>query len=1159
MRTAAEARVGVVAMLTLGLVTSLVGGSGPAVAAPGDWRDSVAALAEAPYEVNAIAYKQRIGLALPADSTDDLGDRRVAAVVADAGSKYVDGARFLSEDAGRAAYERDLHLASWLSSRLSSGASAAEVAAVCNLLLAGRLAADAAIQDAEAALHAPEASTPTVTMDAAEEPDRIADIESGRDLLAAADATQGVEGRDAALRELDQARRAYAKAEAALEQALPVASMTHMGLAWRHGYNALGHLGIAYDGDRDGDGVLDRVELMLGSSPLRTDSDGDGLTDRFEIDALFGHSMPANPDTDGDGIPDGAEDLDGDSLTALQEQQAGSSPSEPDTDRDGSDDAAEVRGGTAPTHADSDGDGLVDGVEPATGTDPLDSDSDDNGVLDGDEVLSQQAVGIDGISATLVGRGDLVSSFRVQEVTTDQRLVGAGGQVGPAYDFSLSPPAAARLQQAQLTVPYDPSTLGDTDPQDLRLFYFAPEHGVWQPAADGQVVDTEAHVVRATVIHFSTYAIFDITDWGETWEAQDNPCRSRSDGGTDVVLVDLALVLDSSGSMAWNDPLGLRRSAAKSFVDALLPEDRAGVVDFDSWAYVAQGLTTDHAAVKSAIDRIDAWGGTNIAAGVRLGNDLLINNGDPTRARMAILLTDGEGYYDPALTQQAMTHGITVYTIGLGANVDQALLQTIATQTGGKYHQVSTAEELPEVFRRISEDTGGDPRAAQDADEDGLNDCVEIEGALGPDLQRYTSDPRLKDTDGDGLGDAEEVGLPTSGAGLNGWFGIIAPTLPEGTAVFDVFSDPRRGDTDDDRLDDPSEADLDTRARDTDTDGDGLGDGLEVDTVGSAPGLRDTDGDGLSDGYEHAHQADQGLSPLFFDEQVSSWSYATGFAKGAILGDLWREDSLPWLAGNLASGASSFIPVYGWIVGGVADLRDAIGSAIHADWVGSGLSVVGVLPYAGDAVAIPGKAAKFVLRNPELADEALCFIAKLDDVPSSIKTRAAKEVLGSTWDVLVNARFSESALEALQKGRTNLDELADAISSSRHVAGAAATSFAKGRDGEKWLESLYGATTRGVDLQVWRSTKGFIGRGRYFDVFVGRVAHESKVGFVKWSKSIENQILKDAHLAATDDTIAGIHWHFFASSASNTMGADKRVLDLLDQKGIPYTMHAPGP
>lgn len=60
-------------------------------------------------------------------------------------------------------------------------------------------------------------------------------------------------------------------------------------------------------------------------------------------------------------------------------------------------------------------------------------------------------------------------------------------------------------------------------------------------------------------------------------------------------------------------------------------------------------------------------------------------------------------------------------------------------------------------------------------------------------------------------------------------------------------------------------------------------------------------------------------------------------------------------------------------------------------------------------------------------------------------------------------------------------------------------------------------------------------------------------------QAIEDQALKGAHLAGTDESIAGIRWHFFASSASNTMGADKRVLDLLDQKGIPYTLHVPEP
>lgn len=1151
-------RAGAVAGTVAGLLLSMNGGLTPAHAAGTtvDWKAAISGLADDGYSLRSAAAKQRLPQSLPATVLDNLGQRRLDAVVADAGTRYVDGVRFASDADGRAAYGDDAQLASWLGSRMASGPTTGQVSAASDLIMAARLSADAAIQDAQAALRLEDGSDPAVTISDAEEPSRVTDAEAGVDALGKIAGVGTPGGREAAVRELGLARHDFALADAALSRALPVAGVTHAGLAWRHAFNVLGHLGITYGGDRDGDGVVDRLEMTMGSSPLRADTDGDGLTDRFEIEELTGASLPALADTDGDGVRDGQEDVDGDRLPALGEQSAGSSPTEADSDRDRSDDAAELRLGTKPTIPDTDADGLLDGVEPSTATDALDRDTDDDGIRDGDDVLRQQVTGTDGIAATLVGSGDLVTSFRVQPTVSDDRVVGGPGQVGRAYDFSLSPPAAAGLRQAELAVPYDPSALNGAAPADLRLFYFDEAHGVWELAADGQAVDTDRHVVRATVSHFSTYAIFDIKNWDETWSAQDNPCRSRSDGGTDVVLLDLALVLDSSGSMAWNDPFGLRRTAAKSFVDALLPDDRAGVVDFDSWAYVSQPLTSDHTAVKRAIDGIDDWGGTNIAAGVSLGNDLLIHNGDPTRARMAILLTDGEGYYDPRLTEQAKANGIAIYTIGLGSSVDGALLSGIATETGGKYHQVASAEGLPEVFRRISEDSGGDPRAAKDTDGDGLNDCVEIEGVLGGDLQIYTSDPTLPDTDGDGLEDGEELGAPSHGEELGGWFDLFAPALPPGTVVYDVFSDPRAVDTDGDGLDDPQEADLELQPRDSDTDGDGISDGTEVDIVGSVPTVYDTDGDGHRDGYEVDHRDDQGLDPLFYDETVSKLSYVTDFTKGVLAGDLWRDDSLAWLAGNLTSGASSFIPVYGWIVGGVADIRDAIGSAIHADWVGSGLSLVGVIPYAGDAISIPGKAAKFVLRNPEMADEALAFIAKLDDVPSDIKVKAAKEILGSNWDRLVNAGFSETTLTTLQKGRTNLDELAQTVTRSGHRAGAAASFFAKGKDGEVFLEGLYGASTKGVDKQVWASTKGFIGRGRYFDVLSGGVAHESKVGFVKWSTGIENQIRKDAYLVSKG-RINGAHWHLFASSASNTMGADKRVLDLLDQLGIPYTVHVP--
>ncbi|PPK98565.1 hypothetical protein CLV92_101261 [Kineococcus xinjiangensis] len=210
---------------------------------------------------------------------------------------------------------------------------------------------------------------------------------------------------------------------------------------------------------------------------------------------------------------------------------------------------------------------------------------------------------------------------------------------------------------------------------------------------------------------------------------------------------------------------------------------------------------------------------------------------------------------------------------------------------------------------------------------------------------------------------------------------------------------------------------------------------------------------------------------------MSKWTYAADFAKGLLAGDLWREDSLAWLAGNLASGGASVIPVVGWIAGAVADVRDAIGSAIHADWVGSGLSALGVVPYAGDAVAIPGKTARFVQRNLDKSDEVLRFVAELDDVPTAVKVETSKLILKDRWDVLRDEGFSDATILALKSGRGSIDQVLETVGrATRTVRGSGFK--ATGSAGVQALEAAFGASTKGVDKQVWFSSKTFLGRGR---------------------------------------------------------------------------------
>lgn len=926
--------------------------------------------------------------------------------------------------------------------------------------------------------------------------------------------------------------------------------------------------------DPDGDLIVNEQEQALGTDPNSTDSDGDGLSDVEEV--LTTMTDPASTTTYG-GVRDLVADVDRDGLSTREELDAGSDPIDPDTDADRLLDGAEVGFGSDPTLADTDDDELSDASEKRVGTNPRDPDTDDDGVLDGRETyttaLEREALGVE---LGITGVGDVASTVTVSRRTELTWFQEQPGRLSQAVDFSTS----SEFGSADVTFTFDPSTVPGGDVENVAIAWYDEEAGALVPLPT-RVVGGKA---TATTTHFTTFVLFYVPNWNAVFDAWDPGA-----GGGDPTSrsVDVVLSLDSSGSMSWNDPEGLRRTAAKSFVDGLIDGDRVGVVDFDDVGRLAQPLTGDLAAAKAAIDSVDDSGGTNISAGVSVANQELMNRSSEDRVRAEILLTDGDGPYDPALTQEAIDNDITIYTIGLGTAVNSALLEGIATATGGQYFAVAQASDLPSVFDRI----GGGIGEGEDVDEDGLADLHELTGMVtGTGLTVYT-DPRDPDTDGDGLLDGDEVVLERD------W------SAPYPVLFYNLLADPHDDDSDSDGLSDAEELDMGVSAMVPDQDGDGVLDGTEYER---GMDLYDANPDG--DQYDDAEEIRGETDPFGYDPSLADRTRALG--AGALLGELgyvmadtgieaslqilypllgpprivaevggisecllpftrceeitsfepWMVDQAEYVVGMMVVSLIPFADV-------AAAVRDVIGQLLQGEWGWAIAEVLTaslgfVVPVAGDIPGVLAKVAKWLGRaasRGKKADELLEVVAtSADDVPAAEKffPPLVKAIKGSTYDVL-SQHMDDATIMRLVTGGQSLDDLATVVNRADEVTRVGKW-FDEGAVRGRWgreAEDLLRSTTQGVSRRLDTPIDG-VGQFRIIDSLAGRAANEVKTGDGVLDDKMLVQITKDEYLldnGLVDDVV----WHFFPSARSNRVGPTPALLDELKLRGIKVKIWLP--
>ena len=192
----------------------------------------------------------------------------------------------------------------------------------------------------------------------------------------------------------------------------------------------------------------------------------------------------------------------------------------------------------------------------------------------------------------------------------------------------------------------------------------------------------------------------------------------------------VVVVTDRSGSMLATDVAPSRllaaRAAAASLVEAVPDDVRVGAIAFNHSVSILQSPTRDHAAVKQALEGIDAAGSTAtgdaLEAGLRMIEDARGDGNSPPPSAI-ILLSDGKSVRgsDPLrAAEKARQAGVTVNTIALGTRQgtierrrrsgevlsvpvppDRETLERIARRTGGQSFATADGARLDSVYERL--------------------------------------------------------------------------------------------------------------------------------------------------------------------------------------------------------------------------------------------------------------------------------------------------------------------------------------------------------------------------------------------------------------------------------------------------------------------------
>ncbi len=173
--------------------------------------------------------------------------------------------------------------------------------------------------------------------------------------------------------------------------------------------------------------------------------------------------------------------------------------------------------------------------------------------------------------------------------------------------------------------------------------------------------------------------------------------------------LNIALVLDRSGSMETAGKLPYLKRAAKAIIGRMTPRDRLAVVEYDDLITVAwpSSPVESPVLVAKVIDALTPRGNTDLVGGMMAGVSQVRRFLRRAAVNRVLLLSDGlanEGVTEPAeiraLARKAREAGVPVTTLGLGLEYDEDLMQDIAQNSGGAYYYIENPAQTASIFQR---------------------------------------------------------------------------------------------------------------------------------------------------------------------------------------------------------------------------------------------------------------------------------------------------------------------------------------------------------------------------------------------------------------------------------------------------------------------------